>query len=78
MKIHPNSSVELDEGEKFIEERPDPDNIWRTMTFVLPSGAWVTVQRHYSQIGPLVKDPLGKPITTEVIQDERGAAARPR
>lgn len=78
MIIHPNSSVELDEGEKLIEERPDRDNIWRTMTFELATGAKVTLQRHFSQIGPLVKDHLGEPISTEVVKDEIGSVARPR
>lgn len=66
MKINSNSSIELEEGETFVHERQDPDNIWRTSTLTLKTGAIVTVQRHFSQIGPTIRQPNGFGLATQV------------
>lgn len=66
MRITPNSSILLDEGEVFYEERQDKDNVWRTIKLGLRSGAIVTVQRHFSQIGPNISLPDGSLIQTTV------------
>ena len=66
MRINPDSSIQLEEGEKFINECQDPGNIWRTSTLTLKSGAIVTVQRHFSQIGPIIIRPDGSVISTHV------------
>jgi hypothetical protein len=71
MHINPDSSVQLDEGEVFIEERQDEGNIWRTITLLMPTGAHVKVQRHFSQIGPNVFRLDGRQIPTTV--DHTGA-----
>lgn len=72
MKINPNSSIELDEGERFIEERQDADNIWRTIKLELKSGAVVQVKRHFSQIGPTITKPDGSNLDTHVVYEIEG------
>jgi hypothetical protein len=67
MHINPDSSVQLDEGEMFVEERQDEDNVWRTSTLLLASGAVVTVKRHFTQIGPTIIRPNGEYVNTRVV-----------
>lgn len=63
------SAVSLEEGDSFVEERQDDDNIWRIGTYLLASGAKVLVWRHFSQIGPLILDPEGKRVETELNRE---------
>jgi hypothetical protein len=72
MHINKDSSIQLEEGEVFLEERQDPRNIWRTSRLRLASGAYVTVQRHFSQIGPIVRRRDGSYIDTW-LDGETGA-----
>lgn len=68
MRVIPSSSsIYLEEGEEWLGERQDPDNICRTSTVRLPTGCLVTVQRHFSQIGPGVYRPDGSRINTHVV-----------
>lgn len=66
MRINSDSSIQLDEGEIFVEERQDEGNIWRTSKVLMPTGAVVTIQRHFSQIGPNISLPDGSLIQTTV------------
>jgi hypothetical protein len=66
MHINKNSSIQLDEGEQFLSERQDEGNIWRTIKLRLASGGIVTVQRHFSQIGPVILRPDGTHIDTHL------------
>ena len=67
MRVIPTTShIYLEEGEEFLGERQDPDNICRTSTIRLPTGCLVTVQRHFSQIGPEIFYPDGRHMITRV------------
>lgn len=65
MHINERGSVQLEEGETFVNERQDDDNIWRIATFTLVNGAEVTLKRHFSTIGPCVYRPDGTKINTD-------------
>jgi len=64
MKINDRSHIQLEEGEKFIEEVISSDGINRIITLQLATGRHVLVQRHFSQIGPIIIDIDGIEINT--------------
>lgn len=64
MRINDHGHIYLDEDDRFIDERQDADNIMRISTIRLPNGALVTVERHFSTIGPNVYDAKGKKMDT--------------
>jgi hypothetical protein len=69
MHINKDSSIQLEEGEEFVNERQDDDNIWRIITLQMPTGARVTVQRHFRQIGPIVRRRDGSYIGTHLDRE---------
>ena len=78
MRIDDDSSIQLYEGEVFLHEKQDPDNIWRTITLRLKSGAIVTVQRHFRQIGPNIRRPDGSKIETYYNREDNSVTPKLR
>ena len=63
------SSIQLEEGEVFIEERQDENNVFRISTVLLNNGCQVKVARHFSQIGPVVYKPDGGRLDTHLNRE---------
>lgn len=67
MHITKDSHVFLNEGEEFIQEEQCDDNILRVATYALANGNQVLVHRHFSQIGPVIRNHDGRRVETHVV-----------
>lgn len=67
MVIDEHNHVFLGMGETFIQEEQAPDNIMRIATYKLRNGNHVLIERHFSQIGPVITDAYGHTVETTVV-----------